>query len=90
MDACGQLAELAGVRIIGRPRSAAKGGVVEAITAAGEKALVAALTFAAPGVFVSALELAEDATQPKLLYAADPFVLRSPPPPARTGGPPNG
>jgi hypothetical protein len=45
--------------------------VVEAITAAGEKALVAALPFAAPGVFVSALELAEDATQPKSLYAAD-------------------
>src|SRR5262245_39447252 len=41
MDACGQLAELAGIRIIGRPRSAAKGGVVEVVTAAGEKALVA-------------------------------------------------
>jgi exonuclease SbcD len=69
MDACGQLSELAGVRIIGRPRSASKGGVVEVITAAGEKALVAALPFAGPGVFVSALELAEDATQPKALYA---------------------
>ena len=69
MDACGQLSELAGVRIIGRPRSVSKGGVVEVITAAGEKALVAALPFAAPGVFVSALELAEDATQAKSLYA---------------------
>ncbi len=69
MDACGQLAELAGIRIIGRPRSASKGGVVEVTTAAREKALVAALPFAAPGVFVSALELAEAATQPKALYA---------------------
>jgi exonuclease SbcD len=69
MDACAQLAELAGVRIIGRPRSAAKGGLVEVTASAGEKALVAALPFAAAGVFVSALELAEDATQPKSLYA---------------------
>ena len=69
MDACGQLAELAGIRVIGRPRSASKGGVVEVTTAAQEKALVAALPFAAPGVFVSALELAEDATRAKSLYA---------------------
>lgn len=68
MDACGQLAELAGVRIVGRPRSAAKGGVLEIVTAR-ERAMVAALPFAAPGVFVSALELAGDATRAKSLYA---------------------
>src|SRR5262249_3461660 len=65
----GPLARRAGVRIIGRPRSASKGGVVEVITTAGGKAIVAALPFAAPGVFVSALDLAEDATVPKALYA---------------------
>lgn len=68
LDACGQLAELAGVRVVGRPRSATKGGVLE-IVAAGERAMVAALPFAAPGVFVSALELAGDATRAKSLYA---------------------
>lgn len=68
MDACGQLAELAGVRVVGRPRSATKGGVLEVVTAGG-RAMVAALPFAAPGVFVSALELAGDATRAKSLYA---------------------
>jgi exonuclease SbcD len=43
--------------------------VVEVTTPARETAIVAALPFAGPGVFVSALELAEDATQPKALYA---------------------
>lgn len=68
MDASGQLAELAGVRVVGRPRSATKGGVLDVATAGG-RAVVAALPFAAPGVFVSALELAGDATRAKSLYA---------------------
>jgi exonuclease SbcD len=69
MDACGQLAELAGVRVLGRPRRASKGGVVEVGTRSGETALVAALPFASPGMLVSALELAGDPTQAKSLYA---------------------
>jgi exonuclease SbcD len=69
MDACGQLADLAGVRVVGRPRAASKGGVVGVTTASGETALVAALPFAAPGVFVSALELADGVAEPKSLYA---------------------
>jgi exonuclease SbcD len=69
MDACGQLADLAGVRVVGRPRSVSKGGVVEVTTAMGETALVAALPFAAPGVFVSALELADGVAETKSLYA---------------------
>lgn len=69
LDACGRLAELAGVRLIGRPRSVAKGGVVEIVTPRGERALVAALPFAAPGGFVSALELAADEGQARGAYA---------------------
>jgi exonuclease SbcD len=69
MEACGQLAELAGVRVIGRPRAATKGGVVRVQTRGGETALVAALPFAAPGVFASALELVGDETAVKARYA---------------------
>jgi exonuclease SbcD len=69
MEAYGQLAELAGVRVIGRPRAATKGGVVRVTTSGGEMALVAALPFAAPGVFASALELAGDETVVKARYA---------------------
>ncbi len=69
MDAWGMLAELAGVRAVGRPRAAAKGGLQEIRTRRGETALVAALPFAGPAVFVSALELAEDESAAKSLYA---------------------
>ncbi len=69
MDACGQLAELAGVRIVGKPRPVSGGGIVEVITPRGEIAQVAALPFAAPGVFVSALELGKLSINPKMLYA---------------------
>ena len=74
MDACGQLADLAGVRVVGRPRSAKAGGVLEIETPNGH-AVVAALPFAAPGVFVSALELAEDSkfsTRPALSTSFPP------------------
>src|SRR5215469_12710330 len=60
MDAWGMLAELAGVRAIGKPRAVAKGGLQEIRTRSGETALVAALPFAGPAVFVSALELGEE------------------------------
>jgi exonuclease SbcD len=69
MEACGQLAELAGVHVIGRPRAATKGGVVQVPTPGDEVALVAALPFAAPGVFASALELAGEETVVKARYA---------------------
>ncbi len=57
LDAYGTLADLAGVHIIGKPRSAAQGGVVEIAARSGEKALIAALPFAVPGAFASALGL---------------------------------
>jgi exonuclease SbcD len=69
LDAWAALAELAGARFLGRPRVASKGGVQEVHTRRGETALVAALPFAAPAVFVSALELAGDETAVKSQYA---------------------
>ena len=62
MDAYGTLADLAGVHMVGRPRNLANGGVIEVRTRQGEIALVAALPFAAPGLFVSAHELSEEAS----------------------------
>lgn len=69
MDAYGTLADLAGVHLIGRPRLAENGGVIELPTACGEKAVVASLPFAAPGVFVANLELGGDASNARSLYA---------------------
>jgi exonuclease SbcD len=74
MDAWGMLAELAGTRVIGRPRSCGKGGVRQIEARSGETAMVAALPFAAPAVFVHAMELAGSETQVKSLYA-DRFKL---------------
>jgi DNA repair protein SbcD/Mre11 len=58
MDARSLLTELANVQIIGRPRPAARGGSRTVETRCGEKAVVAALPFASPGAWVSALDLA--------------------------------
>jgi exonuclease SbcD len=69
LDAWALLADLAGVHLIGRPRRATAGGVREVRARGGETALVAALPFAAPGVFVSALELAGEEAAAKGLYA---------------------
>lgn len=69
LDAYGQLTDLAGVHLVGRPRAASRGGVIEVRGTSGETALVASLPFAAPGAFVSALELAGDATSARSLYA---------------------
>src|SRR6266404_3202658 len=69
LDAYGQLAALAGVHVVGRPRSATKGGVLEVPTRSKETALVAALPFAAPGAFVSGLELAGDRDEARTQYA---------------------
>src|ERR1700722_16669553 len=69
IDAYATLADLAGVHLVGRPRMAPNGGVVEIPTASREAAVVAALPFASPGVFASALELPGDLTHSKTLYA---------------------
>jgi exonuclease SbcD len=69
LDARTQLTELAGVRILGRPRSAASGGAPILETRGGEKAVVAALPFAPVGAWVSALELAGDEAAARSRYA---------------------
>lgn len=69
VDAWGTLAELVGVRTIGKPRRASKGGLMEIPTRCGEKALVAALPFAPVRTWVTALELAGDETNAKTRYA---------------------
>ena len=69
VEAWGTLAELVGVRAVGRPRRASKGGLVEIATRAGETALVAALPFAPVRTWVTALELAGDETAAKARYA---------------------
>jgi exonuclease SbcD len=69
VDAWGTLAELVGVRTIGKPRRASKGGLVEIATRGGETALVAALPFAPVRTWVTALDLAGDETAAKARYA---------------------
>ncbi len=69
LDAWGALTELVDVRVVGRPRSAANGGLVRVETKKGDTALVAAVPFAAPRHLVSALELADDDTSAKQRYA---------------------
>lgn len=69
IDAWGTLAELVSVRALGRPRSARNGGVIEVATRSGERAIVAAIPFAAPRYLVSALELAEGETLAKQRYS---------------------
>jgi exonuclease SbcD len=60
VDAWGTLAELVGVRTVGKPRAAANGGVMEISTRGGETAVVAALPFAPVRTWVSGLQLATD------------------------------
>ncbi|GIW42259.1 MAG: nuclease SbcCD subunit D [Candidatus Binatia bacterium] len=69
LDAWGTLAELVGVRVVGLPRRAEKGGVIRLTTRSGESATVAALPFAPAHRLVSALELARDETLAKQRYA---------------------
>lgn len=63
LDARSLLTELVDVQIVGRARSAARGGVRTIETRCGETAVVAALPFASPGTWVSALDLAEAADE---------------------------
>lgn len=69
LDARSLLSELAQVQILGRPRAAANGGARTVDTRSGEKAIVAALPFASPGAWVSALEIAGDEASARSRYA---------------------
>ena len=68
-DARALLAAGVNVHIVGRPRPADRGGAFMLETRSGEKAVVAALPFASPGVWVSALDLAGDEASARGKYA---------------------
>ena len=69
LQAWGTLAELVGVHAVAIPKKAADGGTITIGLPSGEIAIVAAVPFAAPRLFVSALELALDSTRAKQSYA---------------------
>jgi DNA repair protein SbcD/Mre11 len=69
LDARSLLTEFVNVQIIGRPRSASRGGTRILSTRCGEKAVVAALPFASPGAWVSALDLAGEESSAHSKYA---------------------
>lgn len=59
LAAWGGLAELVDVTVVPKPAPVDRGGVVRVVTASNETALVAAMPFAPPRWFVTALDLAE-------------------------------
>jgi DNA repair protein SbcD/Mre11 len=69
LDARSLLTELVNVQILGRPRPASRGGTRILSTRCGEKAVVAALPFASPGAWVSALDLAGEEASARRQYA---------------------
>jgi len=69
LDARSMLTELVNVKIIGRARPASRGGTRAIETRCGEKAIVAALPFASPGAWVSALDLAGEEASARRKYA---------------------
>jgi exonuclease SbcD len=69
LDARSLLTEFVNVQIVGRPRSASQGGSRIVETRCGEKAVVAALPFASPGAWVSALDLAGEEASARSQYA---------------------
>jgi exonuclease SbcD len=69
LDARSLLTELVNVQILGRPRPAARGGTRTIETRCGEKAVVAALPFASPGAWVSALDLTGEEAGARNKYA---------------------
>lgn len=69
LDARSLLTELVDVQIIGRPRSAFWGGTRTLETRGGEKAVIAALPFASPGAWVSALDLIGEEDDARRKYA---------------------
>jgi exonuclease SbcD len=69
LDARSLLTEFVNVQILGRPRPASRGGTRTLRTRSGEKAIVAALPFASPGAWVSALDLAGEEASARARYA---------------------
>ena len=69
LDARSLLTEFVNVQILGRPRPASRGGTRILETRCGEKAVVAALPFASPGAWVSALDLAGEEASARSKYA---------------------
>jgi exonuclease SbcD len=69
LDARSLLTELIDVEILGRPRSASRGGVRTIATRCGETAVVAALPFASPGAWVSALDITGEEAKARDRYA---------------------
>ena len=69
LQAWGGLAELAGVQVVARPQAADKGGIVRFETRRGERAVIAAVPFAATRDLVSAATLAADETVARQRYA---------------------
>jgi len=69
LDARSLLTEHVHVEILGRPRPAARGGTRSLSTRRGETAVVAALPFASPGAWVSALDVAGDEASARNRYA---------------------
>jgi exonuclease SbcD len=69
LDARSLLTELLNVQIIGRPRTAAQGGTRTVETRSGEQAVIAALPFASPGAWVSALDIAGEEAGARVRYA---------------------
>jgi exonuclease SbcD len=69
LDARSLLTEFVNVQILGRPRPASGGGIRTIETRCGEKAVVAALPFASPGAWVSALDLAGEEASARRQYA---------------------
>jgi DNA repair protein SbcD/Mre11 len=69
LDARSLLTEFVNVQIVGRPRAAFWGGTRTIETRSGETAVVAALPFASPGAWVSALDLAGDEPAARSKYA---------------------
>jgi exonuclease SbcD len=69
LDARSLLTEFVNVQIIGRPRPALHGGNRIIETRCGEKAIIAALPFASPGAWVSALDLVGEEASARSKYA---------------------
>ncbi|HVR99106.1 MAG TPA: exonuclease SbcCD subunit D [Thermoanaerobaculia bacterium] len=69
LDARSLLTEFVNVQILGRPRPASRGGTRTLVTRSGEPAVVAALPFAFPGSWVSALDLVGEEASARNKYA---------------------
>lgn len=69
LDARSLLTELVDVQIVGRPRAALWGGTRTVETRSGETAVVAALPFASPGAWVSALDIVGEEESARRKYA---------------------